>query len=70
MSNLSAGPDPLRPESGILDRRNLGGCAVLFPRHQGEALDEADTLKIAHASAECADCGGLRKVLAPKRRYK
>ena len=47
--------DPLRPESGILDRRDLGECAALFLRHQVEVFDETDTLKVAHASAECAD---------------
>ena len=52
--------DPLRPESGILDRRDLSECAALFSQHQGDALDEADTLKVAHVSAECADRGGLR----------
>ena len=25
-----------------------------------DALDEADTLEVTVASAECADCGGLR----------
>ena len=52
--------DPLRLDSGILDCRNLGECAALFSSHQREALVEADTLQVAHASAECADCGGLR----------
>ena len=52
--------DPLRLESGFLDYRNLGECTALFSSHQREALDEADTLKVTIASAECADCGGLR----------
>ena len=52
--------DPLRLESGFLDYRNLGEYTALFSSHQREALDEADTLKVTIASAECADCGGLR----------
>ena len=52
--------DPLRLERGILVRFDLGECAALFSRHQGEALDETDALTFAHASAECPDCGGLR----------
>ena len=50
----------LRTSFGILDCRNLDECTALFSSHQREALDEADTLQVAHASAVCADCGGLR----------
>ena len=35
--------DPLRPDSGILDCRNLGECTALSSSHQREALDETDT---------------------------
>ena len=52
--------DPLRLESDFLHRRNLGECTALFSWHQREALDEADTLEVTIASAECADCGDLR----------
>ena len=52
--------NPLRPESGSLELLNLGQCAALFSRHQGKALDEADTLRIANPSTECADCHGYR----------
>ena len=43
--------DPLRPDSGILDCRNLG---------ERVALDETDTWQVAYASALCGDCDGLR----------
>ena len=52
--------DPLRSESGNLDRLDLSECAALFPRDPGEAFDEADTVKVAHASVECTDCSGLK----------
>ena len=52
--------DPLRLESDFLHRRILDECAALFSWHQGEALDETDTLEVTIASAECADRGGLR----------
>ena len=39
--------------------RALGGTADRFG-HPGDALDEADTLKVTLASAGCADCGGFR----------
>ena len=67
---------PFRPESGISDRLTSGECRhcvgsqPVFPPLQGgmddttgfpgDALDEADTLEVTLASAECADCGGLR----------
>ena len=52
--------DPLRPASGILVCRDLGEYTALFSWHQREALDEADTLEVTVASAECAGCGDLR----------
>ena len=52
--------DPLRPASGILVCRDLGEYTALFSWHEREALDEADTLEVTIASAECADCGDLR----------
>ena len=36
----------------------MGECTALFSWHQREALDEADTLEVTIASAECANCGG------------
>ena len=31
-----------------------------FAGFLGDALDEGDTLEVTVASAECADCGGLK----------
>ena len=50
------------------------GSQLVFPPLQGgiddsagfpdDAFDEADTLQVAVASAECVDCGGLRYSLS------
>ena len=53
--------DPLRPDSGILDCRNLG---------EPVALDEEESLQVAYASALCGDCDGLRySPLCDRMRY-
>ena len=60
-------PDRLNSDECVLP---FIGSQPVFPPHQGvvddlagfpeDALDEADTLEVKVASAECADCGGLR----------
>ena len=63
-------PDRLTSEESVSP---CVGSQPVFPPLQGgmddsagfpgDALDEADTLEVAVASAECVDCGGLRFLL-------
>ena len=51
---------PARCMSGFCIRQVWNNCAAIFLRHEGKTFNQADAWNVDDASAECADCNGLR----------